>query len=91
MTLEAYEEVQRNLLMKKIDEVFRGLECVSSFGGNVLIFRHTNHLGFRMCGDMLISVPYDDIADIKEIELELSGGNAILVTTKSGYEYCVHI
>lgn len=89
MMLEAYEEVRKNLLMKKIDEVFRGLECVSSFGGNVLIFRHSKHLNFKLCNNMLISVPYDDISEVKEVEM--SGGRGMLVTTKSGYEYCVRI
>ena len=88
---EAYEEVQRSLLRKKIDEIFRGLDCITSLNGKVIMFNYSNNLAFRICGDMLISVPYDDIADIKEMELVVSEGKAILVTTKSGYEYCINV
>ena len=88
---EAYEEVQRSLLRKKIDEIFRGLDCITSLNGKVIMFNYSNNLTFRICGDMLISVPYRDIADIEELELELSGGKALQVTTKAGYEYILHI
>lgn len=91
MTLEAYEEVQRNLLGKKIEEVFHGLECTASAKGNVLVFRYDEHLSFRICDDMLISVPYNDITHVEEIELEMSGGKALQVTTKAGYECILHI
>lgn len=91
MTLEAYEEVQRNLLRKKIDEIFCGLDCITSLNERVVVFNNSNGLTFRICGDMLISVPYRDIADIEELELELSGGKALQVTTKAGYEYILHI
>lgn len=91
MTLEAYEEVQRNLLKKKIDEIFRGLDCITSLNGKVVVFNYSNNLTFRICEDMLISVPHRDIADIEELELELSGGKALQVVTKAGYEYILHI
>ena len=91
MTLEAYEEVQRNLLRKKIDEIFRGLDCITSLNGKVVVFNYSDNLTFRICGDMLISVPYRDIADIEELELELSGGKALQVVTKAGCEYILHI
>ena len=89
--MEAYEEVQRNLLRKKIDEIFRGVDCITSLNGKVVMFNYSNNLTFRICGDMLISVPYRDIADIEELELELSGGKALQVATKAGYEYTLHI
>ena len=91
MMQEAYDEVHRNLLMKKIDGIFEGFEGIASLSGDIVIFRYSDHLAFRICGDMLISVPYDDIADIKEMELVVSEGKAILVTTKAGYEYILHI
>ena len=56
-----------------------------------MVFKHDNSMTFRICGDMLISVPYRDIAEIEELELELAGGKAIQVFTKSGYEYILHI
>lgn len=91
MTQKAYDEVHKNLLMKKIDGIFEGFKGMASLGGDIVIFRHSDHLAFRICGDMLISVPYDDIADIKEMELAESEGKSILVSTKSGYEYCINV
>lgn len=91
MTQEAYDEVHKNLLMKKIDGIFEGFKGIASLGGDIVIFRHPDHLAFRICGDMLISVPYDDISDIKEIEPVVLEGKSILVTTKSGYEYCINV
>lgn len=91
MMQEAYDEVHRNLLMKKIDGIFEGFKGIASLSGDIVIFRYSDHLAFRICGDMLISVPYDDIADIKEMELVVSGGKALQVTTKAGYEYILHI
>lgn len=91
MTQQAYDEVHKNLLMKKIDRIFEGFKGITSLSGNIVIFRHSDHLAFRICGDMLMSVPYDDISDINEMELGVSEGKSILVTTKSGYEYSVHV
>lgn len=91
MTVEAYEEVQRSLLRKKIDGIFHGLDCITSLNGRVMVFNQNNSLVFKLCGDMLISVPYGDIASMDEVELELSGGKALQVATKAGYEYILHI
>lgn len=68
-----------------------GVDCITSLNGKVVMFNYSNNLIFRICGDMLISVPYRDIADIEELELELSGGKALQVATKAGYEYILHI
>lgn len=55
MTQEAYDEVHRNLLMKKIDGIFEGFKGIASLSGDIVIFRYSDHLAFRICGDIMNS------------------------------------